>query len=191
MRCLAPLKLPLPLREGVGGRGKHSGSSHRLGKSCGFTLIEVAVVMLVIVIVLGIVGVNLEPDRETPVRDEARRMALLLQTAQQEAIMQGKIMAVAIERQGYYFLILNDKNEFKPMAEDEILHARSLPSGIVISTVEIEGLPENQKPRLILLPTGELPPFTVIFSHGGMRWQVEGTITGEISAQTTPPPVKT
>ena len=43
----------------------------------GFTLIEVAVVMLVIVIVLGIVSVNLEADRDSIVRDEANRLALL------------------------------------------------------------------------------------------------------------------
>jgi general secretion pathway protein H len=156
----------------------------------GFTLIEVAVVMLVIVIVLGIVSVNLEPDRETPVRDEARRLAALLLTAQQEAILQGRILAVAIEPQGYYFLVLNDNNEFKPMAGDEVLRARPLPSGIVISTVDIEGMPETEEtetPRLILLPTGELSPFTVIFSQGDIRWRVEGTLTGEITAQTVAP----
>ncbi len=218
MSLYAPSKLPLPLRgeaeyckrsggpfarrtgahdsrapragRKVGGKDKYPGFPHQAEWSKGFTLIEVAVVMLVIVIVLGIVSVNLNPDRETPVRDEARRMVLLLQTARQEAILQGRILAIAIERQGYYFLMLNDKNEFKPMAEDEILRARSLPSGIVISTVDIEGLPENEKPRLILLPTGELPPFTVIFSQGEIRWQVEGTLTGEISAQTALPPVK-
>jgi general secretion pathway protein H len=156
----------------------------------GFTLIEVAVVMLVIVIVLGIVSVNLEPDRETPVRDEARRLAALLLTAQQEAILQGRILAVAIEPQGYYFLMLNDNNEFKPMAGDEVLRARPLPSGIVISTVDIEGMQETEEtetPRLILLPTGELSPFTVIFSQGDIRWRVEGTLTGEITAQTVAP----
>jgi type II secretion system protein H len=157
------------------------------GGSKGFTLIEVAVVMLVIVIVLGIVSVNLEPDRETPVRDEARRLVLLLQTAQQESILQGKILAVAIERQGYYFLMLNDNKEFKPVDGDEVLRARPLPSGIVISRVDVEGVPEDDEtdiPRLILLPTGELSPFTVIFSRGDVRWRVEGTLTGEITAQT-------
>ena len=156
----------------------------------GFTLIEVAVVMLVIVIVLGIVSVNLEPDRETPVRDEARRLVLLLQTAQQESILQGKILAVAIERQGYYFLMLNDNKEFKPVDGDEVLRARPLPSGIVISRVDVEGVPEDDEtdiPRLILLPTGELSPFTVIFSQGDVRWRVEGTLTGEITAQTMAP----
>jgi len=163
-------------------------------KQRGFTLIEVAVVMLVIVIVLGIVSVNLEPDRETPVRDEARRLVLLLQTAQQESILQGKILAVAIERQGYYFLMLNDNKEFKPVDGDEVLRARPLPSGIVISRVDVEGVPEDDEtdiPRLILLPTGELSPFTVIFSRGDVRWQVEGTLMGEITAQTAAPAEKT
>lgn len=160
----------------------------------GFTLIEVAVVMLVIVIVLGIVSVNLEPDRETPVRDEARRLAALLQTAQQESILQGRVLAVAIERERYSFLMLDDDREFKPMDGDEVLRARPLPSGIVISRVDIEGVPENDEtkvPRLILLPTGELSPFTVVFSQGDVRWRVEGTLTGEITAQTAAPAEKT
>lgn len=166
---------------------------HRARSQRGFTLIEVAVVMLVIVIVLGIVSVNLEPDRETPVRDEARRMVLLLQTAQQESILQGRILAVAIERQGYHFLMLNDDNEFKPMDGDEVLRARPLPSGIVISRIDIEGMAdteETEAPRLILLPTGELSPFTVIFSRGDVRWRVEGTLTGEITSQTLAPAEK-
>ena len=163
---------------------------HRTRWQRGFTLIEVAVVMLVIVIVLGLVSVNLEPDRETPVRDEARRFVLLLQTAQQEAILQGKILALAFEHQGYYFMMLNDKKEFKTINDDEVLRARPLPSGIVISSIDIEGIPENEKPRLILLPTGELPAFTVIFSQGDIRWQVEGTLTGELTAQVAPLPGK-
>ena len=75
------------------------------------------VVILIIVIVLGLVGVNLEPDRETVVRDEARRMALLLRTAQQEAILQGKILAMEITPEGYVFLMLNDNSEFKSLSQ--------------------------------------------------------------------------
>ena len=156
-------------------------------RQAGFTLIEVAVVMLVIVIILGIVSVNLEPDRETPVRDEARRMALLLQTAQEEAILEGKILAVAIERQGYYFLVLDENNEFVPLAQDEVLHARPLQPDMHISEVVIEGAQPAAEtdlpPRLMLLPTGELEAFTVIFSQGGRRWRVEGAASGEITAQ--------
>lgn len=149
----------------------------------GFTLLEVVVVVLIIVIVLGIVSVNLEPSRESGVRDEANRLALLVQTAQQEAILQGKVLAVALERQGYYFLALDDKGEFKPLTDDEVLHARALPQDIVIASVDIEGAPESGTPRLILLPTGELPPFTITLSRGDIRWEVRGTLAGEITAQ--------
>lgn len=160
------------------------------GGNNGFTLIEVAVVMLVIVIVLGIVSVNLEPDRDSVVRDEANRLALLLQTAQQEAILQGKVMAVVIERQGYYFLMLDDKGEFKPLSRDDVLYPRPLPSDIAITSVEIEGAPETEKPRLILLPTGELQAFSVTFSRGNTRWNVKGELTGEITARIAPLPGK-
>ena len=152
----------------------------------GFTLIEVVVVMLVIVIVLGIVSVNLEPDRNSVVRDEANRLALLLQTAQQESILQGKVIGVVIERQGYSFLALNDKGEFKPLSQDDVLYPRPLPSDIAITSVEIDGAPETDKPRLILLPTGELTVFTVTLSRGTTHWLVKGELTGEITAQIAP-----
>jgi general secretion pathway protein H len=152
----------------------------------GFTLIEVAVVMLVIVIVLGIVSVNLEPDRDSIVRDEANRLALLLQTAQQESILQGKVIAVIVERQGYYFLVMDDKSEFKPLSQDDVLYPRPLPSDIAITSVDIDGAPDTEKPRLILLPTGELSVFTVTLSRGTTRWLVKGELTGEITAQIAP-----
>jgi general secretion pathway protein H len=152
----------------------------------GFTLIEVAVVMLIVVIVLGIVSVNLEPDRDSILRDEASRLALLLKTAQQESILQSKIIVVAIEREGYYFLMMDDKGEFKPVSDDDVLYPRPLPKDIVISSVDIDGVPDNAKPRLILVPTGELAAFTIILSRGTTRWLVKGELTGEITAQLAP-----
>ena len=186
MSCAATLKPPLPLRERAGVRGSCFSSPRERGRNNGFTLIEVAVVMLVIVIVLGIVSVNLEPDRNSIVRDEANRLALLLQTAQQESILQGKIIAVVVERQGYYFLVMNDKSEFKPLSQDDVLYPRPLPKDIVITSVDIDGISDTEKPRLILLPTGELSVFTVTLSRGATHWLVKGELTGEITAQIAP-----
>ena len=187
---------PLPLREGDRGRGENCNSSHSSRpESCGgFTLIEIIVVMLIIGIVLSVISVNLSPDRESAVREEAQRLALLLQTAQQEAILQGKVLAVALEREGYAFQILNEKLEFKPLDGDEVLRVRLLPPGIVISGVDIEGAPENNDkdpPRLILLPTGELPAFTITFSRDKIRWQVKSEIAGKIAARSAPLPERT
>ncbi|MHB8536223.1 MAG: GspH/FimT family pseudopilin [Sulfuricaulis sp.] len=154
----------------------------------GFTLIEVAVVMLIIVIILGIAGVNLEPNPEIAVRDEANRMALLLQDAQQESILQGKILAVAFEPGVYHFLMLDDHGEFQPLSDDDILHSRPLLQGVTVSSVDIDGVKDSEAPRLLLLPSGELPAFTITLARGDQRWQVQGTLTGEITAQAAPVP---
>ena len=152
------------------------------GRYRGFTLIELVVVLLIVTIVLGVVGVNLNPDRGSAVREEAKRLALLIQTAQQDAILQGHILAVAFGPQGYHFLAINDKRELKPLPADGVLRPRSLPPGIAISSVDIDGASEAETPRLILLPTGELPAFTITLSQGEIRWQIQGKFTGEISA---------
>ena len=155
----------------------------RVRTSRGFTLIELVVVLLIITIVLGVVGVNLNPDRGSVVREEAKRLALLIQTAQQDAILQGHILAVAFEPQGYHFLAVDDKRELKPLSTDGVLRPRSLPAGITIYKVDIEGASEEtETPRLVLLPTGELPAFTITLSQGEILWQVHGKFTGEISA---------
>jgi len=73
---------------------------------------------------------------------------------------------------------------------DDVLYPRPLPSDIAITSVEIEGAPETEKPRLVLLPTGELSVFTVTLSRGKTRWNVKGELTGEITAQITPLPGK-
>jgi len=156
----------------------------------GFTLIELVVVLLIITIVLAVVGVNLNPDRESAVREEAKRMVLLIQTAQQDAILQGRILAVAFEPQGYHFLAVNDKRELTLLPADDVLHPRALPAGIAISSVDIDGAADTEAPRLILLPTGELPAFTVTLLQGGIRWQVQGKFTGEITALTMTAPGK-
>jgi general secretion pathway protein H len=157
----------------------------------GFTLIEIAVVMLIIVIVLGIVSVNLQPNPEIVVRDEANRMALLLQDAQQESILQGKILAVVFAPGGYTFLMLDDSGEFKPLSDDDILHERMLTQGVTLSSVDIDGLKEGESPRLVLLPSGEFPAFTITLALGANQWQVQGKAMGEITAQAAPMPGKT
>lgn len=161
-----------------------------MGRHRGFTLIEIAVVVLIITIVLGIVGVNLIPDRDAALRDEAKRLALLLQSAQQESILQDKIIVVAIDRQGYHFLVLDDASELTPLSHDDAFYPRKLPQDITISSVDIDGAPVLEKPRLIMLPTGELPDFSVIFSRGETRWEVKGLLSGNITAQAAPAPGK-
>lgn len=147
-------------------------------RSAGFTLLELVIVVLLLSIMLGLVAVNLNSDDSGELRDEAQRLTLLLNTAQQDAILEGQVLALALEPGGYHFMRLTDAGTLQPITGDELLRARELPSGIKISAVEIAGTEttEPNKPSGILLqPSGELDEFTITLQKGSMRWHVKGS----------------
>ena len=153
--------------------------------SRGFTLIELLVVMLLMVIVLAMVGLGIGGSESREVREEADRIAVLLQNARQESILQGKVFAVMFSADGYKFLVLdNSKRKFVPVTGDDILRPRRLPASISIRSVVVDGSPQGSQPRLILLPTGELPTFSIVVARGDDKWQVDGTPDGQIKTVT-------
>ena len=152
----------------------------------GFTLIEVAVVMLLIAIVLSMVGVRLGEDDNSRLREEAKRLAVLLQTAQEEAVLLGKTIAITFESDSYSFSLLT-ADQSEPF-ENEILRKRSLPEGMTFSKREIEGAEETEEPPQLPLPaTGEVPPFILILKLGEYRWRLEGEFGGEIKSSAPVP----
>ncbi|MFQ5994200.1 MAG: GspH/FimT family pseudopilin [Acidiferrobacterales bacterium] len=156
-------------------------SSHLLKRrwhfvaASGFTLIEMVVVMLLLVIIVSMVAINLDPDDRAAVRREAERLALLMQAAQQEAILQGQVFAVAFDSDGYHFLRLSGKGTLKPIKQDDVLRARLLPAGLRIVDVEIEGAQSEEPSGIVLEPSGDVPEFSVTLIKGEARWQVKGS----------------
>jgi general secretion pathway protein H len=171
------------------GRLSKTNSRYRLQCCAGFTLLELVVVVLLLSIMLGLVVVNLGSDDAADLRDEAQRLALLLNTAQQDAILEGQVLALALEPGGYHFMRLTDAGTLQPITQDELLRARELPSDIKISAVEIAGkaTTESEKPNgIVLQPSGELDEFTITLQKGSMRWQVKGSLADGIrSAEPT------
>lgn len=148
----------------------------------GFTLIEVLVVLLIMSIMLGIVGVKLMRDPQDLAREEADRLALLIQAAQQEAVLQGQVYAVSFTENGYHFLRLDDKGRLRPVT-DELLRERHLPPGVTIVSVMLDGGGDTPKEGIVLPPSGELPGFTILFGAHEARWRVVGSPHGEIRSQ--------
>lgn len=157
----------------------------------GFTLIELVVVLLIITIILGMVGVQLTRDESDIVREEAQRLALVLQNAQQQAILEGRPYAFALTDAGYRFMRLGDKNRLVPIEADEILAPRRLPRAITLVPGK---LPDQAKTRADLIlfdPSGEFPAFTMIFEVGEIAWYVQGQADGQIRSTPTLEPAPT
>lgn len=154
-------------------------------KNQGFTLLEVLVVMLLIGIVLSFatLSVNLgSPD--DPVRKEARRLQGLLTLAQEEALLNNRVLGIAMSNAGYGFYVLYE-NEWQQI-DDEFLRWRELPAEMKLE-LELEAVPlalKNEvpkQPQILLLPDGEVTAFICVFRQmrEDVAYQLSVTLLGE------------
>jgi general secretion pathway protein H len=148
-------------------------------RDCGFTLIELIVILLILTIVVGLVGLNLTRDASDQLKDEAQRLALVLQAAEEEAILNGRVFVLTVARDGYQVLTPNDKGKLDKISDDALYQPYRLPDGMAISAASVDGIPAEQGRADILIdPSGLLPAFTVDFRAGEVRWRLEGLANG-------------
>lgn len=149
----------------------------------GYTLIEVLVVVLIIGIVLGVVGLQVSGGEQRAVRDESERLALLMQHAQEEAILRARPIVFESSADGYRFFLPAADGKLAVMEDDPVLHPRTLPSALRIAAVEIDGARAGETAQILISPTGEIVPFSIVFEQGAARWQVLGSADGRIRPQ--------
>lgn len=157
------------------------------GRVTGFTLIEILVVVAIVAIVtaaatlsLGIIG------DDNDARTEARRLASLIEIAQDEAMMQGREFGIELLSAGYRFV------EYDPFSQswveipgDELLRPRNLAEGVALDVYMEEkriplddepaelGEEEDDRPRItnyaphsLIFSSGDITPFKVHFARG-------------------------
>lgn len=156
------------------------------GRSRGFTLIEVLVVVAIIVVIVGLAGVQLVRGPADIVREESEHLALLLRAVREEAILQGRVYAFGAGRESYRFLRLEPDGRLKPTADDEVFKPQRLPPGITISSLKAEGAGDSDQEGLVFLPSGELAAFRIVVAGGGVSWSIVGAPDGIISAKADP-----
>lgn len=154
--------------------------------SRGFTLIELAIVLLIITITIGLVGINLQRGDSNRVREEADRIVVLLQAAREEAILQGQVFAVQFTREGYSFQRLNAKGKLETIKTDDVLISRALPDGVTL-TFELEGATAETEAGLILDPSGSFLPFVLTLRAGAATWKALGLANGKIQSMQQEP----
>ena len=76
----------------------------------GFTLIEIMVVIVIVSILVGAVSLTFPRSTDDLLKADAEHFSELLYLAQDEAILQSRDLAVAIDDSGYSFLSRNDKS---------------------------------------------------------------------------------
>ena len=149
----------------------------------GFTLVELLVVMVVMGIALGIVVVQLMPDDRTTLREEAARLALLLENAGLEARSSGNSMAWSSENTQYLFWKKNAYNDWTRIEDDTIFRPRVLTQGIQIGQVTLDNLLLKPGEHLALSASAFALPFRIRMSNNSASTTIIGKSTGEVIVQ--------
>jgi general secretion pathway protein H len=146
----------------------------------GFTLIEILVVIVIVATIASIALLSVSvAGRDDDMERERRRLASLIETAQDDALMQGREFGIEIMSSSYRFV------EFDPLTRqwaevigDDLYRLRSLPEGLEFELfidekrIELDLDPKQFDDPDKPMPSSAVPfaPHLFVFSSG------EGTV---------------
>ena len=151
----------------------------------GFTLVEMLVVLLILGLLGGLVSTLVRPDDRGLLRLEAERLAQLLDLAAAESRYTGNATAWTADGPGYRFWRMNGDAgataSWSEVLDSELLRARALPPGMVISGLQVGNDPARGPMRVAFAPNGPGLPFNIEMSLGTARYAIASSPIGELS----------
>jgi len=178
-------------------------------RSNGFSLIEILVVIVIIGIITGIALLSLGilgDDRQ--LQTEARRLASLVEVAQDESMMQGREFGIEFMNDSYRFVEYDPFiNQWSEVIGDDMMRLRSLPDDVEFE-LTLEGqrvlldndparfedpeetsspdLTETYAPHVLIFSSGDMTPFdlAIMRRNDEQRLVVKSDLTGAVEIVT-------
>jgi general secretion pathway protein H len=173
------------------------------GKERGFTLLEIMVVLVLIGIIFSFAVLSVSRnDQDEVMKRETRRLATLIDMANNEAVIRGQELAIHFTRDGYAFLVLQLEG-WQELPDDPLLKPHKLPAGFSVR-IEVEGDPpglgqkdkgdapglgqqdkkadDTLTPQVYILSSGEMTPFsaTLQAESSQVRYHLTATMLGKL-----------
>jgi general secretion pathway protein H len=144
----------------------------RTGCTRGFTLVEVLIVVAIIAITAGLATLAYDSDDRGAATREAKRFAGALEHA--SAVAQWRAEAIGVsadgEGSGWRFWRRSvDGRRWLPLADDDVLVAHQLPSGILVTPLAFAGQPLAPDAIVPMRASGQNEPFAFVLSGKSAR----------------------
>ena len=146
----------------------------------GFTLLEMLVVVLIMGILAGTISARMQPGDRDLLRVEASRLAQLLELAAQEARLSGSAIAWTSDGGGYRFWRQGDDDGWSEIRDDDVLRARSLPHGMLISQLRDEAAAAQPTMRLQFPSDGPMSAFSMDLALGADHYGIAASPVGDL-----------
>ena len=161
----------------------------------GFTLLEVMVVLVLIGIIFSFAVLSVSRnDQDEVMKRETRRLATLIDMANNEAVIRGQELAIHFTKDGYAFLVLQIEG-WQELPDDPLLKPHKLPAGFSVR-IEVEGDPpglgqkdkkdkkadDTLTPQVYILSSGEMTPFsaTLQAENSRVRYHLTASMLGKL-----------
>ncbi|MFZ6732583.1 type II secretion system minor pseudopilin GspH [Undibacterium sp. Ji42W] len=146
----------------------------------GFTLLELLVVLVIFGLILGAISINAMPGEQQRLENDAKRIALLLQLARDEAIVRNLPVAFEVDQNGYRFLVREDRI-WSPI-KDDMLRERFFQT----APVELSVQPQAADTSVIRILFGREPvdkPFVLTIKSNDKHVSVRADGIGHFSVE--------
>ena len=150
-------------------------------RKTGFTLIEVLVVLAIMAVVAGIVAVVAMPGDAAAAREEARRLASLLESAMREAHASGQSIAWSAERQRYAFWQRDEDGDWVPYPRTSLYRTRTLAGRTELTRVLVDGRDLGPGELVVFAPHGLRSELYATMTGAGEQFTIHGDVIGRIS----------
>ena len=150
-------------------------------RKAGFTLIELLVVLAILAITATAVAVVAMPGEAAAAREDARRLAALLESAMQESRASGHSIAWSAERHRYAFWYRGEDGDWTLYPPHSVYRSRTLAERSELTGVRVDGRELAPGERVVFAPYGLRSALQAIVASEGAQYSIEGSPIGRVT----------
>lgn len=155
-------------------------------KQCGFTLVELLVVIFIISIVSSIALLSISRNKNKTLENVANQVTQMVSLAEEEALLKPNVYSLSLVQHQLQFSTYQlaadgKKNDWAPL-HDALFAQDAIPDGVQLS-LQVGDSQEGQ--RVIISSNGDLTPFSIYIGEKGEkpRYVVRGDADGNVTSK--------